>query len=242
MKIRFTILLILLITCSHTYSRTRSKSICFEEQIFNFGKIYENKGRVSHTFTFLNNSNLPIIIEKIATGCGCTTYSYTKEPIKRGHKGKIIVSFDPEYRQGFFSKEITVFSSGNNISRVWIKGYVMPAIHPVEEDYPYSWGYGLYTSLKVLAFGEIANGKNKQIKLRYANDTKKPMALNFVLEGDNQNLKFSNPGLIPPMKRGEMIINYTMSKTKRGEKSIRIYPIVNGKRLSKYILAKATCI
>ncbi|MBP1593773.1 MAG: hypothetical protein H6Q12_791 [Bacteroidetes bacterium] len=242
MKIRFTTLLILLITCIHTNSRTVSKSIRFEEQIFNFGEIYENKGRVSHTFTFLNSSSLPIIIEKIATGCGCTTYSYTKEPIKKGHKGKIIVSFDPEYRQGFFSKEITVFSSDHSISRVWIKGSVMPAIHPVEEDYPYSWGYGLYTSLKVLAFGEIANGKNKQIKLRYANDTKKPMAFNFVLEGDNQNLKFSNPGLIPPMKRGEMIVTYTMSKTKRGEKSIRIYPIVNGKRLSKYILAKATCI
>lgn len=243
MNIRITILLISLFTGIQLYSQTAPKGICFKERIFNFGKIKESKGQVSHTFTFWNRSKYSIVIEKIATGCGCTTFSYTKEPIKSGHKGEIEVSFDPKFRSGFFSKEITVFSNNNNISRVWIKGYVLSFIHPVGEDYPYSWGHGLYTSLKVVAFGEMTYGKQKQIKLRYANNTNKPMILNFVSEEGNKNLKFSNPGILPTMKRrGEMIISYTMSKREKGKKSIKIYPIINGNKLSEYIEVQITCI
>lgn len=242
MKIRFILLLVLLINCTHLYSQTTAKSISFEERVFNFGRIYENKGRVSHTFTFLNKGNTPVVIEKITTGCGCTTYSYTKSPIKSGQKGNIIVSFDPEHRQGFFSKEITVFSNHNSISRVWIKGYVMPAIRTVEGDYPYSWGYGLYTNLKVLAFGEVGKGKNEQIRLRYANDTSKPMVLTFTTEGDNRNLKFNNPGILPPKKRGEMIISYTKGNSVKQEILIKLYPVINNKKISKYIEVRIRAI
>ncbi len=241
MKIRFILLLALLINSAYIYSQATAKSISFEERVFNFGRINENKGRVSHTFTFLNKGNVPVVIEKIATGCGCTTYSYTKAPIKPGQKGNIIVSFDPEYRKGFFSKEITVFSNNNNISRVWIKGYIMPAVHPVEEDYPYSWGSGLYTNLKVLAFGEVSKGKSKQIRFRYANDTNKPMVLTFTTDGNNRNLKFTSPGILPPKKRGEMMISYYRENSGKQE-IIRLYPVINNKKLSKYIEVRIKAI
>lgn len=241
MKVRIILFLIVSFFGCNLYSQSSSKVISFEEKAYDFGKILETKGRVSHTFTFWNRSKVSVAIERIASGCGCTTYSYTKEPIRAGHKGKIIVTFDPLYRPGFFSKEITVFSNNHNcINRVWVKGFVIPFNHPVEEDYPYSWGRGLHTNLKILAFGEIAKGMSKQIKLRYANNTNKPMILNFAVGSKNENIKFTNPGMLAPMKRGQMVISYTMKKDvcDGTEIVVDIYPIVNGTKLSQPIQAK----
>lgn len=239
MKIRIILFLIATFCSCQLYSQSTSNVINFEEKVHNFGKILECKGRVSHTFTFLNKSKGPIAIESIASGCGCATYSYTKEPIKAGHKGKIIVTFNPQYRPGFFSKEITIFSNNHNcINRVWVKGFVIPFNHPVDEDYPYSWGHGLHTNLKVLFFGEVAKGMSKQIKLRYANNTNKPIILKFIADGNNKNIKFINPGMLAPMKHGEMVINYTMNKMNRRETVLKIYPVVNGNKLPQPLQAR----
>ncbi|WP_321518609.1 DUF1573 domain-containing protein [uncultured Bacteroides sp.] len=243
MKIRIILFLITVIFGCQLYSQSTATTISFKEKVYDFGKILESKGKVSHTFTFLNKSKVPVNIESISSGCGCATYSYNKEPIRSGHKGKITITFDPLYHPGFFSKEITIFSNNHNkINRIWVKGYVVAFIHPIDEDYPYTLGNGLHTSLKVLAFGEMTNGMNKQIKLRYANNTDKPMTLKFVIEGSDKNIKFTDPGVLSPMKRGEMTISYTMGKTNQKEKMIKIYPVVNGKKLSQCIQTKITCI
>jgi hypothetical protein len=229
--------------CCRLHSQTISTAISFEETVYNFGKILESKGKVSHTFIFWNRSNAPVAIEGIAAGCGCTTFSYAKEPVRPGEMGKITVTFNPLYRPGFFSKEIIIFSnSRTNINRVWVKGNVIPFLHPVEEDYPYSFGQGLYLNLKVLAFGSVTKGTTKQINLRYANNNNNPMTLGFIVEGNDKNIKLSNPGKLVPMQRGQMSVDYTMIKLVRGEIIIKIYPIVNGKRLSQPLLAKITGI
>lgn len=242
MKVQLTVCLLLLAGSLRVYPQVASTAISFKERSFNFGKIYEAKGRVSHTFTFANKGRSPIIIERIATGCGCTTYSYTREPVAAGKEGNVTVSFDPQYRQGFFSKEITVFSNDRGATRVWVKGYIIAAAHPVSEDYPYSWGSGLHTNLKVLAFGEVGKGKSKQILLRYANDSGQPMALRFSVEGNGKNLQIPSPGVVPPKKRGEMVISYARQSEPKGDRTVRIFPIVNGKKLSKYIEAKISGI
>lgn len=224
-------------------AQTISTIITFEEKMYDFYKVFEKNGKVSHTFIFKNNGKIPIAIDGVSSGCGCTTANYTKTPLQPGSKGEITVTFNPFYRPGFFSKEIVIFSNNRkNISRIWIKGTVVPFTHPVGEDYPYSFGHGLHLNLKVLAFGEMKLGMTKQLKLRYANDTNKPMTLYFMVNGNHRSIKFSNPGKLAPMQRGEMIISFTQVKKLSGKTEIDIYPVVNGTRLSQSLQAKITSV
>jgi hypothetical protein len=145
-----------------------------------------------------------------------------------------MITFNPEYKSGFFSKEILVFSNNrNNYNRIWVEGTIKPAEHPVEEDYPYSFGNGLYLRLKVMAFGYLKPGETRQMQLHYANATDKEMTLNFIVEGNKAGLKFTNPGKIKPKERGVMNISYTMPPSTGNEVLYRLFPSVNNKKLTE---------
>ena len=223
------------------HAQIRRESILFEEKVYDFGEFMEKDGKVSHTFIFKNTGGEPVVIEKIMSGCGCISYSYSNEPVPPGQKGRITITYNPFYRPGFFSKEITVYSNPHHhVNRIWVKGTVIPYDHPVEEDYPYDFGRGLHFNLKVLAFGKVEPGQSKQVRLRYANDTDRPMTLNFSVEGNDKNIRFTAPGVLSPKERGEIFINYTCSKKFSGEILVRIYPVINGKKLVQPLQAKVT--
>jgi hypothetical protein len=235
----FAILFLIIAFGNRLYSQTVSAMLSFEEQVFDFGEILEKNGKVSHTFVYKNTGLTPIVIEDIVSGCGCTGYDYSKEPVSPGKKGQITITYNPLYRPGFFSKEIVIYSNNRkNYNRIWVKGNVIPYDHPVEEDYPYNFGSGLHLNLKVLAFGKIASGEIRQIKLRYANDTDKPMTLNFTVDGHDKHITFIAPGKLSPKERGKMVFSYTMSKKIRGEILVNVYPIVNGEKLLQPLQAK----
>jgi len=240
MKVYGLFALFLICSYSSLCSQTFSKSIEFEEKEYNFGKIYEKKGIVSHTFIFKNIGKETVTISDVVPDCGCTTTDFTKHLVKPGKKGKIKVTFNPYYRPGFFSKEIVVLSNKQeNYSRIWIKGNVIPFTHPVDEDYPYSFGKGLHFNLKVLAFGDMKKGAVKSIQLKYANALKRAMTLGFIVEGNNKDVKISNPGKIKSGARGEIIVYYTHNTTTHGETVIVIHLVVNGKQLLQTIKVKA---
>lgn len=240
MKKSSIILIILLASLqSWLYGQETTSPLSFDERVFDFGKILEKNGKVSHTFFFKNTGKTPVIINDITSGCGCTNHEYSKKPIPPREIGKITISYNPAYRPGFFSKEIVIFSNNRKtINRVWVKGSVIPSEHPVEDDYPYAFGNGLHTNLKVLSFGRIAVGKSKEIELKYANDTDKPMTLKFIVEGENTDIGFTNPNKLTAKERGKMIVSYTMKKNSNKETIINIYPVVNGKKLSQPLQVK----
>lgn len=243
MKCFAVFILAIIIGSNHVCSQTVSNVLIFEEPVFDFGEILEQNGVVSHTFVFENKGKTPILINDVVSGCGCTNHEYSKEPIRPGQKGAITIGYNPYYRPGFFSKEIIIFSNnGKHISRIWIKGTVIPTIHPVENDYPYSFGSGLYLNLKVLAFGRIEQGKSKQIRLRYANDTEKPMLLNFVIDGNDRNLTLINPGKLASKERGEIMVSYTRPVGQFGEVLVYVYAVVNGTKLSEPLQVKVAGI
>lgn len=238
----FLLTALLFISYSRSYGQDLSYPLVFEERVFDFGTIQEKDGLVSHTFYFKNTGNTPVIINDIRSGCGCISSDYAKAPIKPGERSKITVNYNPAYRPGFFSKEVVILSNSNkNTNRVWVKGSVAASDHPVEEDYPYAWGNGLYTNLKVLSIGSIAVGKSKEIELRFANDSDKLMDLRFVTEGKNPQISFVNPGKLKAKERGKIIVRYTMTHSKEKEIITHIFPVIDGKKLSTYIQVKAIC-
>lgn len=227
--------------CGQLYSQKESSVLLFDEKIFDFGTVEEKNGVVSHIFIFKNTGETPVAIDEIVSGCGCTDSEFSEVSVEPGKKGRITITFNPLYRPGPFSKEIIVLSNNRKeTNRIWIKGSVIPFLHPVEEDYPYYFGEGLHLSLKVLAFGKIRQDECKRIKLRYSNETDSLMDLKFSVDGDNSDLKFSNPGKLSPRQRGEVYFYYNMSKKRHEGMAIFIYPVVNGKKLSQPFEATIT--
>jgi hypothetical protein len=212
-------------------SQTPSEIIAFEERVHNFGKIQEEKGKVSHTFIFENKGKTPVEIEEVNSSCGCIGKLTTKGPVKPGAKGKVTITFDPSYKSGFFSKEIVVLSNkGQHYNRIWVEGVIDPMEHPIEDDYPYNFGSGLYMRLKVMALGYMKPGETKEIELHYANSTGKEMILQFKPGSDVTGLKFTGPGKLQPNERKVIKFSYTMPSSGNKDVLLKLFVYVNNKK------------
>lgn len=216
-----------------------SNAIVFEEKIHDFGTVLEENGKVSHKFYFQNKGKTPVTIDDIYSDCGCIGKITSKGEVKPGAKGEVVITFNPGYKSGYFSKEIVVYSNKrSNYNRIWVQGRVTPAEHPVEEDYPYNFGSNLYLRLKVMAFGYLKPGETKEMELHYANNSNKEMNLTFNHQGSSQGLKFPNPGRIAAKGRGVIKVSFTMPKQTQDDILITVTPEVNGKKLTETLQVK----
>ena len=60
------------------------------------------------TFTLKNTGNKPLVVQDINTSCGCTSVSYSKEPVQPGGELKLEVTYTAEHPE-HFNKTITVY-------------------------------------------------------------------------------------------------------------------------------------
>src|SRR6187402_451630 len=98
---------ILLLVVTQGYGQLL-KPIQFREESFDFGVVKEGGGPVTHEFMFTNNSDRTVRILSANASCGCTTPSWSKDPVGPGKTGFIQARFDPKGRPGFFTKSVTV--------------------------------------------------------------------------------------------------------------------------------------
>ena len=88
-------------------SDTNKTTIEFPEEMFDFGKIPDDK-KVTHDFRFINSGKFPLVIHGAKSSCGCTIPSYSKEPISPGNEGVITVQFDPSGKSGMQHKAVQI--------------------------------------------------------------------------------------------------------------------------------------
>lgn len=101
--------------------------ISFDVKEHDFGKINEKDGSVTYVFNFTNKGNAPLVISRVQASCGCTTPTWSKEPIEPGKKGAVTVTYNTANRPGMFTKTITVYSNDALEQTVLIiKGEVIP--------------------------------------------------------------------------------------------------------------------
>ncbi|KKS67408.1 MAG: hypothetical protein UV36_C0008G0016 [Parcubacteria group bacterium GW2011_GWC2_42_6] len=63
--------------------------INFDNNIHDFKKIKEQDGLATTVFKFKNTGDAPLVINRVQASCGCTTPTWTKEPILPGKTGEI---------------------------------------------------------------------------------------------------------------------------------------------------------
>lgn len=97
----------------------------FVSGVHDFGKIKESDGNVTCTFKFKNIGDAPLIIQRVQATCGCTSPSYTKEPVLPGKEGEIKVVYSAAGNVGAFEKRLTVFTNApDEVYILTIKGEV----------------------------------------------------------------------------------------------------------------------
>ncbi len=99
----------------------------FETKTHDFGKINEGDV-VEHTFTFTNNGKAPLVITSARGSCGCTVPTWTKEPIKPGDSGEMLVKFNSKGKPNTQNKTVTVkANTESGTERLQIKAFVTPS-------------------------------------------------------------------------------------------------------------------
>ena len=99
----------------------------FDKEEYNFGVIKQGD-KVEYAFEFVNAGKEPLIITEAHGSCGCTVPEWPKEPLKKGEKGTIKVTFNSAGKMGLQDKTITITSNAPDSPKVLhIKGNVEQA-------------------------------------------------------------------------------------------------------------------
>jgi hypothetical protein len=96
-----------------------------------FGTLPEGPAAI-YEFQFKNTGKEPLIIQNASASCGCTTPTWSKDPVLPGKTGKITVQYNTQGRPGPFTKTIFIQSNapaqgGKDRYEIYIKGTVTPA-------------------------------------------------------------------------------------------------------------------
>jgi hypothetical protein len=126
-KLMFTFGLILIALISakaQGTATTEGPEIKFDKMVHDYGTITQG-GDGSCVFKFKNVGNEVLIISDVRKSCGCTTPTWSKEPILPGQSGEIKVGYNTT-NIGQFSKTITVISNAVSATvTLTIKGTVV---------------------------------------------------------------------------------------------------------------------
>jgi hypothetical protein len=121
------IIVLILITAFAAQAQDVKKAsgpeITFNNLVHDYGTITQGANG-DCAFKFKNSGNEPLIISDVRKSCGCTTPTWSKEPILPGQSGSVNVGYNTNI-VGTFSKTITVLSNANNATvTLTIKGTV----------------------------------------------------------------------------------------------------------------------
>lgn len=84
----------------------------FAEDRFNFGTAIEGE-KVSHTYTFTNTGDEPLILSNARGSCGCTVPKWPRQPIQPGESSDIVVEFNTKNKVGQRSQKVTITANTN---------------------------------------------------------------------------------------------------------------------------------
>ncbi|MGC9344443.1 MAG: DUF1573 domain-containing protein [Bacteroidales bacterium] len=204
-------LLIVMLTPLVSFSQQKNASISFDKMVHNFGDIKEADGVVDYKFEFTNTGSEPLIVQRVTASCGCTTPSWTKQPIMPGEKGYVNAAFNPAHRPGKFDKSITVqTNSSNPTNRLRITGNVIPKPLSIEEEYRYAMGDVRFKTNHV-SFGTIYKGQPQNRVVEFVNTGDQVIKLEF--KGLPPHISASVPkNNVKPNEKGLIEITYLSDK------------------------------
>ncbi|MCG8410863.1 MAG: DUF1573 domain-containing protein [Bacteroidales bacterium] len=174
--------------------------ISFDKTVHDFGKVKEDGGRVEYKFEYTNTGSAPLIITNVRASCGCTSPTWTQQPVMPGQKGFVTTMFNPIRRPGMFNKSITVETNSQKSRNVLrITGEVIPRVKTVNDYYPKTIG-NLRLETNHFAFVKVYNNQIKKDTLKIFNSSDSKMTISFENVPSYLTLKTSKSVLNPKEK------------------------------------------
>ncbi len=199
--------------CLHAQQSEESPALTFGQQEWNFGRIDEQDGKVSHTFHYRNTSDHFVAIERVYSSCGCTTGDYSRRPLKAGGEGTFTVIFDPEGRSGRVEKSITlVYDGGKGRTTLHIRGRVTPRPRSVADEFPYDLGGGLRSDANYRAFGNVEEGTTRSMTFALLNNSSEPMTIGVEWASRSGALELNIPEELAPSERALATMTYAFGR------------------------------
>ena len=203
-------------------------SIEVDKITHNFGDVLLDSGPLSCEYTITNTGDEPCVIYNVTTSCGCTEAEWTRQPLKKGEKGKISVSYSNDEGPYPFDKSITVYLSESKKPLILkLRGVSLEKMKPLTELYPVSYGpFALKEAISKC--GNLEQGGSKSEAVMVANTSSSPITVSFRNVDKNLNIKVS-PNPIPANSTAEMTFTITADKDLWGKNTYWATPAVNGK-------------
>ncbi len=96
----------------------------FDKETHDFGQIPQGTP-VSAQFTFTNVGSEQLIISSIESSCDCIMAKFTREPVLKGEKGIITITYDAAKVQAGFTQAVRIKSNARTPVKVlYVKGEV----------------------------------------------------------------------------------------------------------------------
>lgn len=195
-KLHTLLALCCMLVASHTFAQGK---LSFEKETHDFGIIAEGT-QATYEFRVKNVGNQPVIIAGVQPSCGCTTPTWTKEPIMPGKTGVISAIYNSTGRPGAFMKGITVNSNAEEPAQtLYIKGEVGPkdlkTMYTPEQK---AMSPRLAVGSTNYNFGKLEKGQKAIAKFRIKNTGRLPLVVQGVKSPCNCiQYRVSEPALKP---------------------------------------------
>ena len=102
--------------------------------------------------------------------------------------------------------------------------------HPVQEQHPYDYGYGLWMNQQILPFPDLKKGQTYSFDLKLANDTDQPMTVVFKRKPNNRRLQMPDEVKLKARERITVQVTYPYVVKYDKPVYINVYPVINGKQ------------
>lgn len=179
MKKYMTITVLGFLSTALLFAQTKDANISFNDEVHDFGKIEEVKGKVTYKFEFTNTGSTPLLVSQVRPSCGCTTPEWSREPVLPGKNGYVAATYDPKNRPGPFNKSIVVVTNANPPNKTLrITGDVTPKPKTIEDVYRYDMGK-IRLKSNHLGFSQIIRGKSVTKSMEIINNSQEAVTLSF---------------------------------------------------------------
>lgn len=105
-----------------------------------FGLMKEEAGPKTMGSHFVNMGSEPVSIFSVRPSCGCTSASFSDEPVAPGDTALITYTYDPKMRPGKFEKSVKVRLSDGSHYSLPIRGNVLGTPESLASLYPVEAG------------------------------------------------------------------------------------------------------
>lgn len=189
-----------------------AQKIEFEETTHDFGNILVDEIPVTNTFKFKNTGDKPLVISNVRTSCGCTSPSWSKEPVQPGATGEVKATYTT--KSAFpFSKNVTVMSNGGSVV-LTIKGNPQKQPEDLNKTYPDAIGNLRVKNKRDLNFPQI---NSKTTTPAQVIDVANATDANVTVEFENvpEYLTVAAvPATLSPKQKGQITVSVNGAKAK----------------------------